>query len=102
MPGGDGTGPDGLGGFCTPLLESGQVSRPLQRGFYGRGIGRRRCFGLRRWNIPMTPIQPYQPTEEQQKEALENEAKAIEEEQKALNQELEAIKKGIKDLGKQK
>ena len=50
MPAGDGTGPDGRGGWCTPLLESGQIDKPIGgyggfgRGAYGGGFGRGRGF----------------------------------------------------------
>jgi len=58
MPFGDGTGPDGRGGWCTPLLKSGKISKPLGSldrsgdnygsravGFGGRGRGFGRGFG---------------------------------------------------------
>lgn len=81
MPAGDGTGSDGRGGFCTPLLESGQIRYPLRRGFFGRGRGFR-------WNIASAFQQP---SKEDEKQMLENEAKALE-------QELSSIKKRIEEL----
>ena len=117
MPGGDGTGPFGTGGFCTPLLQSGQISIPLRRGFFGRGrgMGLGRGFAWRRIAfapavpltsvdriVPVYPAQPVQLTKEQEKQYLENEARAIEEEQEALEQELEAVKKKLDEVKKQK
>ncbi len=54
MPGGDGTGPNGMGGWCTPLLESGQIDRPMAgfgrgRGAWGRGF---------RWRYYATGMPP--------------------------------------------
>ena len=41
MPQGDGTGPQGRGGRCTPLWTSGQITRPVGRPLgFGRGAGR--------------------------------------------------------------
>ena len=126
MPGGDGTGPLGLGpktgramgycvgypvpGFMNPGFEFGRGFRRFWRRGFGRG------FGWRRWRfVPTAPTQPhqiwepvrvqpqeYQPTKEQEMQILEAESKAIEQEQKALEQELEEIKKRIKELKKQK
>jgi len=41
MPNLDGTGPDGRGGWCTPLWTSGQISRPLGGVGFGRGFSAR-------------------------------------------------------------
>ena len=108
MPGGDRTGPQGMGpmtgrglGYCTGYNSPGYAN-PGPRRFFGRGFGR--GFGWRRWNIPVErvvpvyPTQPQQPTKEQEVTMLENDAKTVETEQKALNQELEAIKKRIEEL----
>ncbi len=45
MPAGDGTGPDGRGGWCTPLWMSGQIPRPLGGIGFGRGSYGRRAPG---------------------------------------------------------
>ena len=84
MPGGDGTGPNGMGGRCTPLWMSEQISRPLGTplgfgGGFGRGRGYRRIYratGLPLWarsgvgvNTPVQPIPtPVQPTPALQKD----------------------------------
>jgi len=113
MPGGDQTGPLGLGpmtgrglGYCVRYNTPGYAN-PRPRGF-GRG------FGWRRWgfvpiertipiqNIAVYPTQPQQLTKEQEITMLENDAKVVEAEQKALNQELEEIKKRIEELRKEK
>jgi len=122
MPGGDGTGPAGLGpmtgrgaGYCAGSNVPGYAN-PLPRmgmGFgRGRGGGRGLGFGWRRMAfaqaaptdriVPVYPAQPIQQTKEQEKQYLENETKAIEEEQNALKQELEGIKKRLDELKKQK
>jgi len=112
MPGGDQTGPQGMGpmtgrrmGYCSGYNSPGYAN-PGPRRFFGRGFGR--GFGWRRWNFapiervvpvqPYTPYQPQQPTKEQEVTMLEDDAKAVEAEQKALSQELEAIKKRIEEL----
>jgi len=118
MPGGDGTGPLGLGprtgramGYCAGYSVPGFMNP----GFgFGRRFGRGRGFGWRRWRFaPIiqaqvwepVQVQPqaYQPTKkEQEMQMLEDEAKAIEQEQEALKQELEEIRKRIAELKKQK
>ena len=116
MPGGDGTGPMGMGpmtgrgaGYCAGYNMPGFAQG---RGFWRRGFGR--GFGWRRWAraAPVGPVwepypqQPYpqqlyaQQTKEQEIQFLEQEAKAVEEEQKALSQELEDIRKRIEELKK--
>ena len=127
MPGGDQTGPLGLGpmtgrglGYCVGYNTPGYANPFPRRGFFGRGFGR--GFGWRRFafGAPIAPVypqpiyqpvtepvypiptqpQPQQPTKEQEITMLENDAKAVEAEQKALNQELEEIKKRIEELKK--
>jgi len=124
MPGGDGTGPMGLGprtgramGFCIGYPVPGYMNPGFGRGFRrfgGRGFGR--GFGWRRWRFaPIAPIKPeqvwepvqvqqqiYQQTKKQEMQMLENESKAIEQEQEALKQELEEVRKRIIELKKQK
>jgi hypothetical protein len=111
MPAGDGTGPDGTGGWCTPLWMSGQIPRSLGPGFRrpygqgfrgrrapgtgGRGRGRMNMFyatglpGWARFGLSSTPAQP--PSKNQEMEWLENEAKALE-------QELNGVRQRIKEL----
>ncbi len=118
MPGGDGTGPLGLGpmtgralGYCAGYNMPGYMNPGFGRGFrrfLGRGFGR--GFGWRRLRFsPVTPVQPTleqtqipQPTKEEEIRMLEDEAKAIEREQETLKQEFEAIRKRIQELKKQK
>jgi len=130
MPGGDGTGPMGIGprtgraaGYCAGYSVPGFMN-PLPRFGMGRGFGRGmgrgfgRGFGLRRFGFapvapiaplapvaPVTPIEPayqYQPTKEQELQMLQQEAKALEEEQKLIKEDMEAIKKRIEELRKSK
>lgn len=120
MPGGDGTGPMGMGpmtgrgaGYCAgygaPGFANPWPRMGRGRGFWRRGFGR--GFGWRRWAAPIAPVepvfepaysaQPYpQQTKEQEIQYLEQEAEAIAEEQRALSQELENIKKRIEELKK--
>jgi len=124
MPGGDGTGPLGLGprtgramGFCAGYPAPGYMNPGFGRGFRrfgGRGFSR--GFVWRRWRfVPIIPTQPeqvlepvqvqqqmYRPTKEQEIQILEDESKAIEQEQEALKQELEEVRKSIAELKKQK
>lgn len=114
MPGGDGTGPTGLGpmtgrgaGYCSGNSAPGYTN-PLPRGGMGfrRGMGRGR--GFRRMAFaPVTPVDgvvpaypAQQPTKEQEKQYLENEVKAIKLEENALKQELDAVKKRLAELEK--
>ena len=118
MPGGDRTGPNGMGpmtgrgmGFCNGLNAPGYASPGFGRGFgrgrgmgFGRGMGR--GFGFRRaavtpvYGAPAQPLYPQQqqPTKEQETQMLEQEAKAVEEEQKVLKEELDNIRKRIDEL----
>jgi hypothetical protein len=115
MPGGDRTGPAGLGamtgraaGYCAGYNAPGFVN-PLPRMGMGRGRGMGRGFGRgfawRRMafdqSMPfdrVVPVYPAQPTKEQEQQYLENETKALESEQEALKQELEAVKKRLEEL----
>jgi hypothetical protein len=105
MPGGDGTGPMGMGsrtgrgmGFCNGYNSPGFASQGFGRRFFsgGRGMGR----GFRWRQIPIFQ-QPIQQTKEQERQLLENDKRAIEEERKSLEQEAEAIKKRLEELDKQ-
>lgn len=93
MPGGDGTGPDGRGGWCTPLWRSGQISRPA--GFFGRGRGNRfwaRSTGLPEWQGPGTINLRQEPTK-QEISALENEMEFLNNEMKSIESRLKELKK---------
>ena len=98
MPGGDGTGPLGLGprtgrgmGYCAGY------NRP---GFMVPGIGRRFFRrGFRFWARTIPVINPYTPvTRDDERRILENEKRALEEEIKAIKKEIEAIEKRLKEL----
>ena len=95
MPGGDGTGPWGTGGWCTPLWRSGRIARPIGRGFLRRG-GHGRGF---RWRYLATGLprgggdMPYtEPTKENDRKALEEEARLLEEELKQIRQRIEQLR----------
>ena len=119
MPGGDGTGPMGMGpmtgraaGYCAGYSMPGYAS-PIQgrgRGFgfgggrgggrgWGRGFGR----GLgRRWDAypyaygdPYYPAYPYSAeiTAKGEADMLRNQAKAMEEEIKAINDRISVLEK---------
>ena len=110
MPCVDGTGPNGMGGWCTPLWKSGQMERPMGSGgrfsgrrapgLGGRGRGRMSMFyatgqpGWRRY-----PFQEPQAEEiETTKLAREQEIAHLEQESKLLQQQVEEIKKRIEEL----
>ncbi|RLI96857.1 MAG: hypothetical protein DRO96_02150 [Candidatus Aenigmatarchaeota archaeon] len=113
MPGGDGTGPNGTGGYCTPLLQSGQIREPLRLGLstvfgrgvgmgtgFGRGFGRRghrRMFyatGLPGWvRFGTLPTSLAQVNKDQQ-------IKLLEQEKTRLEQELQNIIKRLEELRK--
>jgi hypothetical protein len=121
MPGGDGTGPMGLGprtgrgmGYCAGYPVPGFANPGFGYGrgfrrFWGRGFWCRRWwiapvtprYPARTWVPVGTPPQPYV-TREQEILMLEDEARAIEQEQEALKQELEEIRKRIAELKNQK
>ncbi len=126
MPGGDGTGPFGTGGYCTPLLQSGQIQAPLRRGFgtgiglgggmgFGRGFGRRgyrRMFyatGLPGWvrfgtATPALPAQPTQvppaPIAPLSQQTKDQEIQSLEQEKIRLEQDLQNIDKRLEELRK--
>ena len=112
MPGGDGTGPAGMGpmtgrgaGYCAGYSTPGAVNPVSGRG-YGFGFGRGLGFGFRggrggRWagpyagygyNVPYVPPYGPAPTRQQEMEALQEEAKYLE-------NALEEIKKRIAEFG---
>jgi hypothetical protein len=107
-------------GFCAGFNTPGYMN-PWQAGFgrgaFGRGRGFRwvaRATGLPGWyraglpafgrwpaQIPVqTPVQPVQPTREQELQFLEQEKTIIEEEMKTMEKSLEEIKKRIEELKK--
>ncbi|MBR9691225.1 DUF5320 domain-containing protein [Candidatus Woesearchaeota archaeon] len=96
MPGGDQTGPNGMGPLTGRGL--GPCGRGLRQGFgrgQGRGMGFRRGFGRGVGFGRAAPVYEAPGTE---KEMLEQETKAIEEEQKVLKQEQDAIKKRLEEI----
>ena len=106
MPGGDGTGPQGLGprtgraaGYCAQYPVPGYANPNLGRGFYrGGGRGRRNLYyatGLTGWqrgaySYPPPVVQTI--TKEQELAELTNEAEFME-------NELKEIKKRIQEIG---
>ena len=85
MPIGDGTGPDGRGGWCTPLWQSGKIERPEP--FYGRGMGRGFGRGMGRFAV-MSGGREFTTSE---KEYLSNEIEQME-------TDLEGAKNRLKEL----
>ena len=111
MPGGDRTGPSGMGsmtgrgaGYCAGYSAPGSINPVFGRG-YGMGFGR----GFRggrggRWGVPYAgyaygatyaPSYSFAPTSEQETSALRNQAQYFED-------TLEEIKKRIKELESKK
>ncbi len=107
MPGGDRTGPMGMGpmtgrgaGYCNGgnMPGFGNAGFGFGRGFKrGRGFGR--GFGFRRFGyIPQqTTIQP----QIKERDYLQQELKSIEQEEKILQKEKEELKKRIEGLKQQ-
>ncbi len=126
MPGGDRTGPWGLGpmtgrgaGFCAGYPVPGYLNPHGGRGWYGvgrggfpRGGGRGRAFGGGRgwgWRagfpgyLPYAPAYPgYMPYAPAYREpSAEEEKKFLQEELASLEEELGAIRERISELEKQ-
>ena len=121
MPWGDGTGPWGTGGWCTPLWMSGQIPGPLG---FGRGFGRGRGRGSGGWGgypyfnpYLTTPYSgmgygypdygagyaaPYGAGFPAGQVPPEEELKMLKDNAQALQQEMEAINKRIAELSKEK
>ncbi len=110
MPGGDGTGPTGMGpmtgraaGFCAGYPAPGYMSPVGGRGYWGWGRGRGGGRGRRNWyyatGLPfwargpqgfMGPVSP-----EQERESLRQQSQY-------LQDSLDAINRRIEDLEKEK
>ncbi|MBD3393388.1 MAG: hypothetical protein GF410_15335 [Chitinivibrionales bacterium] len=116
MPGGDGTGPGGMGpmtgraaGYCAGYSAPGYANPVGGRGFFGRGWGRGRGgWGRRNWfyGTGLTgwqragygyapPVPPPSMTKDQEVEGLKNHAQM-------LQDELSAVNKRLKDLESRK
>ncbi|MBN2251776.1 MAG: DUF5320 domain-containing protein [Candidatus Altiarchaeota archaeon] len=108
MPGGDGTGPWGTGGRCTPLWMSGQIERPIGFGFRGRAFGRPGMGGRGRGfrNMFYMTGQPgwirsgVYGTQQDQAPSKEQEIEYLEQESRILSEQLEGIKERLARLGK--
>ncbi len=124
MPGGDGTGPGGLGpmtgrglGYCAGYSSPGYTKGPGMgmawgwgrgRGFrgYGRGMawGRGRGWGFRAYVPPVAapgtyPVAPAAPlSDEQQLNMLKQEKDYLESDMNGIKSALEDISKRISDL----
>ena len=103
MPGGDGTGPTGLGprsgrsvGFCAGYPHPGYVNTGFRRGVgRGQGIGRGRRYYQRYWMHPRPFFRGVTPqiNQEQEKSHLENMIKELEEEIKSLQNRIQELSK---------
>ena len=110
MPGGNGTGPMGMGpmtgrgmGYCAGYPRPGFVNPG-----FGRGTGWGRCrgqgFGMgwrNRWvdpfnSAPVYPAQPYMqpPTAQNEADALKDQAKYFSEALESINKRISEIEKG--------
>ncbi|NOR84720.1 hypothetical protein GQ473_01240 [archaeon] len=104
MPGGDGTGPRGMGpmtgrraGYCTGYNLPGYANAIQGRGACGMGgrfFARGRGFGADFFQkeIPAAPV-PQQPSKEERIQAMEQQKAAIEEGLKQIEKELNELKK---------
>ena len=103
MPGGDGTGPAGLGsrsgravGFCAGYPNPGYVNAGFGRGFgRGQGIGRGRRYYQRYWMHPTPFFRGVNPevNQEEEKSYLKNMIKELEEEIKSLQNRIQELSK---------
>ncbi|MCD6367449.1 MAG: DUF5320 domain-containing protein [Candidatus Aenigmarchaeota archaeon] len=110
MPGGDGTGPMGMGprtgrglGYCSGYNSPGYTKGfPMGAGF-GRGFRGRRWFGFGRfWPRITSVINPFSRlSRDDEVKILEDEKRALEEEIRAIKEELENINKRIEELKKE-
>ena len=99
MPGGDGTGPNGLGamaggrrGFCVEPVDSNLVGG---RRFLGRGLGfgrgRRGWFANANSYVSSTVY-----SAKEEADYLKNQAKSMEEELKAVQERITSLEKSSK------
>ena len=79
MPGGDGTGPNGLGGWCTPYFGKRKIW-----GAARRGLGRRKRF--------LMSESDHIPTVNDLQE-LEDEAKFLEQRLRQIHEDMKKIQK---------
>jgi len=112
MPGGDGTGPVGMGpmtgraaGFCAGYPAPGYVSPAGGRGFYGRGRG---CgggggWGRRNW-YRATGLPFWARTGQGAFAApsVENEREALKQQSQCLQESLDTVNRRIEELEKEK
>jgi hypothetical protein len=106
MPGGDGTGPVGMGpmtgraaGFCAGYPTPGYMSPAGGRGFWGRGRGG--GWGRRHWfyatGLPFwaRAAQGFfgAPSAEQEREVLRQQSQRLQESLDAINRRLEDLEK---------
>jgi hypothetical protein len=110
MPGGDRTGPWGLGprtgraaGYCAGYNVAGYANPMYGRG-YGRGFcGRGRGFLKGRvypYSTPYYPESRNEPGREEEKIYLENMIKGLEEEMKMIRERLQEMSKEKKEAQK--
>jgi len=110
MPGGDGTGPGGMGpmtgraaGYCAGYSVPGYMNPIVGRGRFGyglglgRGRGRGRGFGLQ--GAAYGGDYPYAPeiTSQQETDMLKEQSKAITEELEAINKRISELKSAAKE-----
>ena len=110
MPGGDGTGPVGMGpitgraaGFCAGYPVPGYANPVGGRGYWGRGRGRgdgrgwRNRFyatGLPGWaRAGYQAGFPAEPTAEQEQQSLKQEAQYLQDSLDAVNKRIEELEK---------
>ena len=112
MPGGDRTGPRGLGprtgraaGYCTGYPVPGYANPSVPgygRGYWGRGRG----FGRRGYYPePYYEPAPYYPPYQQQvssEQAREEEKAYLEDTIKGLEEEIKSIRERLQELSKEK
>jgi len=98
MPGGDRTGPLGMGpmtgraaGYCA-VYPTPEYANPMPGRGFGMGFGRRRGGGRGWWNRWNMPLVYYpQQTEEQEKGFLENEMKVLQEQLNSIKKRLDEV-----------
>ncbi len=108
MPGGDGTGPVGMGpmtgraaGYCAGYPTPGYMSPVGGRGFWGWGRGRSGGWGRRNWfyatGLPFWARMAQgffgAPSAEQEREALRQQSQQLQQSLNAVNRRLEDLEK---------